>query len=110
MKIDQESINAASETMAKAAQGEPVSEVPDVKSHAQQALERCDAAELFALYEKSVKEIGEMRFVIDAISRHYIVGSDKQPRYTQRESESAVAAMQSVALAAIDLAKSINQK
>jgi hypothetical protein len=71
---------------------------------AKEALKLADAAELFKLYEAHVKKLAQMEDLFFGVCEHY-TGSKDKPHFAVQPSESAVAAMERVALAAIDLAK-----
>jgi hypothetical protein len=81
-------------------------ELDDQQTAAKEALDRADAHELFVLYQRLVQERAELSQVIETLAKHYVGGKD-EPRSAAPESDSVVAAMQTVALAAIDLAKTI---
>lgn len=75
-------------------------------SRAKVALDQANAAELFTLYESSVREQAKLMLLFKSTVETYAGSSD--PKKQQEEaSASAVAAMERVALAAIELAKSI---
>lgn len=77
---------------------------------AKQALNKADAAELFVLYERAVRDRKQLQFLFSMTAKHY-AGSKDEPRFKPDEqaapSNDVVSAMERVALAAIDLAKSI---
>lgn len=69
---------------------------------AKAALERVDVQELFALYEKAIRDRNSMAQALGSIVTHY-VGSKDEPRgYVGHD---AISAMETVALAAVDLAR-----
>jgi hypothetical protein len=73
---------------------------------AKEALERVDAEELFSLYERAIKERSEIMGIVATTAQHFI-GNNDEPRRASAVSTDVIGAMERVALAAIDLAKSI---
>lgn len=73
---------------------------------AQEALNRADATELHALYVKKVQECDKIGEALNVVTKHYC-GQSGTPRYIP--SESAIGAMERVALAAIELAKAVTE-
>ncbi len=69
---------------------------------AKTALEEVDVAHLFMLYEKAIKNRVKIEEAMMTCAEHWL-DKDKMPR---RQNDTALAAMERVALAAIDLAKS----
>lgn len=72
---------------------------------AKDALARADAAELFTLYERAIRDRNELAAVFTRGMSHFIGSSDK-PRY-EPASENVIASMERVALAAIELARAV---
>lgn len=73
------------------------------KQLADKALQRADANELFAIYERMVKRYAEMETAFESVVKHY-TGSKDVPRHQSMDS---VKAMENVALAAIGLARAV---
>lgn len=72
----------------------------------EQAAKNADAEELHRLYQKTVGTLRDTSKLLDMLVEHYS-NKTAQPRH---ESDSAISAMQAVALAAIDLAKAVGIK
>lgn len=72
---------------------------------AKTALDAADAAELFVLYEKAIRDRNEFENAMSVAVSHY-VGKKDEPRYMPNN-DNAIAAMERVALAALDLAKQV---
>ncbi len=77
------------------------------KSEAEKALEKADAKELYVLFTKAMQDSAHCITTMGLIANHY-VGEKTQPRFSP--SNDAVAAMERVALAAIDLAKAVAER
>ena len=74
------------------------------KTSAQAAVDRADAQELFTIFERMVKRYADLEMAFDSIVGHYI-GAKDAPRF--QPPSDAIKAMESVALAAIDLARAV---
>jgi len=75
---------------------------------AKAALDQVDVNSLFRLYEKAVREHNKMEDLVFQVARFNLQrkdGADVPTRRTPAESESTIAAMEKVALAAIELAR-----
>ena len=73
---------------------------------AKAALDAADCQELYKHYTDALQKSDRMAAALSVISEHFIAASDKGPRYAP--SENAIEAMERVAIAAIDLAKSVS--
>lgn len=76
------------------------------RTKAKEALARADTQELFALYERAIRDRAEMEVVMETLTKHY-VEKTKSPRIDSAPSTppNAIESMERVALAAIDLAR-----
>lgn len=74
---------------------------------AEEALEKADARELYHHYKIAMQRCEKMVETLNVVAAHY-TGKPDSPRYFP--SESAVESMERVALAAIELAKSVVTK
>ena len=72
---------------------------------AKEAVEKADVAELYRHYQMAMEKCDSLAKAVETIAAHY-VGKTDHPRYSP--SENAIEAMERVALAAIDLAKSVS--
>lgn len=75
---------------------------------AEKALERADAKELFVLYEKAIRDRNEIETLFTGMTSIYM-GKDNRPNLHSLTppTDNAVAAMERIALAAIDLARHV---
>lgn len=93
--------------------GDAMNEAPEVPAipteeevnEAQRALDAADATELYALWKKSIRARGRILETMGLLVKHY-AGDKDTPRFAE-ETPGAVAAIERIALAAIDLAKSV---
>lgn len=84
----------------------PIATLPSLDD-AKAALDRADSIELHRMYKTAVEKCNQIAKTLEMIVHHY-AGDNKFPRY--QESDSAIAAMEKVALSALELAKTISQK
>jgi len=76
---------------------------------AKAALARADSAELFLLYERAIRRRNEIEFLFTKTVEMYIGKNDRENlhRIATPPSDSAVQTIEKIALAAIDLAKTV---
>lgn len=80
----------------------------DWTEQATKAIEATDTAALRSILDEALKHNAQLALVLDGLAGLY-QGKGDIPRYAGRESESAIAAMRDVALAAVELSKSVIQ-
>lgn len=74
---------------------------------AKNALAKSDCIQLFTLYEKAIRQRGELLGVLATLAEWS--SNTAQPRY-QPSQQSAIDSMERVSLAAIELAKAVSEK